>query len=48
MALEYLVSMEGDGERVRGSVVNKVGSEVSRHTLQESSSEEETRLLTSR
>ena len=35
MALKYLVSSEGKGERIGGSVVNKVGSDVSREVLQE-------------
>ena len=37
-ALKYLVSREGDGERIRGSVMKKVCSDISRQTLQEGSS----------
>ena len=37
-ALKYLISLEGKGERIRGSVVNKVVSDVSREALQKGSS----------
>ena len=40
MALEDLVSTEGQGEGIRGSVVQKVNSNVSRQTFQESSAQE--------
>ena len=48
MALKYLVSSEGKGERIGGSVVNKVSSEISRQTLQEGNPKEEKRLMNSR
>ena len=38
MALEDLVSTEGKGERIQGSVVHKVSSAVCRQTFQEGSS----------
>ena len=46
MALKYLVSSEVEGERNGGSVVNKVGSDISREALQEGSLQEEARLMT--
>ena len=39
MALEDFVSTEGQGERIRGSVVHKVSSDVSRQMFQEGSSQ---------
>ena len=47
-ALKYLVSLEGKGERIGGSVMNKVGSDVSREALQEGGLEVEARLMTNR
>ena len=41
MALEDFVSTEGKGERIRGSVVHKVSSNVGRKALQEGSPQEE-------
>ena len=37
-ALKHLISSEGKGERIGSSVVNKVGSDVSREVLQKGSS----------
>ena len=37
-ALKYLVSSEGECERIGGSVVNKVGYDISREMLQEGGS----------
>ena len=38
MALKYLISLEGKGERIKDSVVDKVGSDVSWEVLQKGSS----------
>ena len=37
-ALKYLISSEGKGERIGGTVINKVGSYVRKEALQEGGS----------
>ena len=48
MALEILICTEGQRERVRGLVMNKGGSNISRQTLQKGTLEEKTRFMPSR